>query len=277
MSLGLGSQILLNTATSGINALLSNHQANVNIKRQEKYDDNYYKKYSSPQAQVSNLIKAGLNPNLAYNGLGNASPVTTGSADAAFTPMESADVSSALLRKQSQLLDAQIKNTEEQTEGQKHTNRILDSDASFRDAYNTGLIDMNYSNIQVNQYNNSLTQSQISKTRAETRNINESSKQIVELTKIAQEEGKIKSIEAAFAEKRIQAEINHLLSGTALNYQQVKNLILTGENIKLEGHSIGLQNQLMEIQVESDREFKNLERDMGVIGKVAELIIRAIK
>ena len=62
----------LQVAGGAINSILGKSSADQAFERQKELMDYQYKKYTSPQAQVSNLAAAGINPAVA---MGNQSPV----------------------------------------------------------------------------------------------------------------------------------------------------------------------------------------------------------
>lgn len=112
---------------------------------------NMQNKYDLPSAQKQRLIDAGLNPDLMYSGKG-VSPSPNLQAAVAGSPSSGSlpgygGVAEAF--NQGRLLDAQIRNidantekTKSETEGQGFQNEILKSDASFRDALNSGQVDV---------------------------------------------------------------------------------------------------------------------------------------
>lgn len=101
--------------------------------------------YNTPAAVQSRLKAAGINPDLyatdgalqgssvqAQGGHTPSGPVADTSAWNRYKPIGS--VASQALADSA--LSAQVAKTNAETEGQKHTNDILSSDASFRDAFN---------------------------------------------------------------------------------------------------------------------------------------------
>nr|DAH26111.1 MAG TPA: DNA pilot protein VP2 [Microviridae sp.] len=122
----------------------------------KQYDNNIkmwnmQNKYDLPSAQKQRLIDAGLNPDLMYSGAGvspspNLHAAVAGSPSSGSLPGYGGAVEAF---NQGRLLDAQIRNIdadtkqkESQTVGQGYQNEILKSDASFRDALNSGQIDV---------------------------------------------------------------------------------------------------------------------------------------
>lgn len=112
---------------------------------------NMQNKYDLPSAQKQRLIDAGLNPDLMYSGAGvspspNLHAAVAGSPSTGSLPGYGGIAESF---NQGRLLDAQIRNIDantekikSETEGQGFQNEILKSDASFRDALNSGQVDV---------------------------------------------------------------------------------------------------------------------------------------
>lgn len=137
--------------------------------------------YNTPAAVQARLKAAGLNPDLYYtNGqLQGASiqaqgghtpsgPVADTSAWNRYEPLGS--VASQAVADTA--LSAQVAKTTAETEGQKHTNDILSSDASFRNAFNQGQLDTMESVILVNGSEIKLNDAQASQARSMVEQIN---------------------------------------------------------------------------------------------------------
>ena len=137
--------------------------------------------YNTPAAVQARLKAAGLNPDLYYtNGqLQGASvqaqgghtpsgPVADTSAWNRYTPI--GGVASQAIADTA--LSAQVAKTTAETQGQKHTNDILASDASFRDAFNQGQLDTMESVILVNGSEIKLNDAQASQARSMVEQIN---------------------------------------------------------------------------------------------------------
>lgn len=131
--------------------------------------------YNTPMAQMQRYKDAGLNPDLMYSGGNVQSPGTP--APGGHTPpgvvadtsgynryRPLGDVASKVLNDAATA--ALTAKTSTETEGQKHTNDILASDASFRNAFNQGQLDTIRSSILVNNSKIQLNDSQISQARA---------------------------------------------------------------------------------------------------------------
>jgi len=208
---GAGSA-LIGGALSGISNLFGAHSQNQSVMKQlaaareeaektrkwqtserEAQNDWNYKlwqannEYNTPAAVQARLRAANINPDLyATNGALQGSsiqaqgghtptgPVADTSAWNRYRPIGS--VASQALADTA--LAAQVSKTTAETEGQKHTNDILASDASFRDAFNQGQLDTMESVILVNSSQIKLNDAQASQARSMVEQINASIKKI---------------------------------------------------------------------------------------------------
>lgn len=197
---------LISGALSGISNLFGAHSQNQSVEKQlaaareeaektrkwqtserEAQNDWNYKlwqannEYNTPAAVQSRLQAAGINPDLyatngalqgssiqAQGGHAPSGPVADTSAWNRYKPIGS--VASAALADSA--LAAQVAKTNAETEGQKHTNDILSSDASFRDAFNQGQLDTMESVILVNGSQIDLNEAQASQARSMVEQIN---------------------------------------------------------------------------------------------------------
>ena len=143
--------------------------------------------YNTPAAVQARLKAAGINPDLyvtngalqgssvqAQGGHTPSGPVADTSAWNRYKPIGS--VASQALADTA--LSAQVAKTSAEAEGQKHTNDILASDASFRDAFNQGQLDTIESTILVNGSKINLNDAQASQARSMVEQINASIRKI---------------------------------------------------------------------------------------------------
>lgn len=143
--------------------------------------------YNTPAAVQARLKAAGVNPDLystngalqgssiqAQGGHTPSGPVADTSAWNRYKPLGS--VASQALNDAA--LSAQVAKTNAETEGQHHTNDILASDASFRDAFNQGQLDTMDSVILVNGSKINLNNAQASEARSLVEQINASVRKI---------------------------------------------------------------------------------------------------
>jgi hypothetical protein len=202
---GAGSA-LIGGALSGISNLFGAHSQNQSVDKQlaaareeaektrkwqtserEAQNDWNYKlwqannEYNTPAAVQARLKAADINPDLyatngalqgssiqAQGGHTPSGPVADTSAWNRYKPIGS--VASQALADTA--LAAQVSKTNAETEGQKHTNDILASDASFRDAFNQGQLDTMESVILVNGSEVKLNDAQASQARSMVEQIN---------------------------------------------------------------------------------------------------------
>lgn len=208
---GAGSA-LIGGALSGISNLFGTHSQNQSVEKQlaaareeaektrkwqtserEAQNDWNYKlwqannDYNTPAAVQARLKAAGINPDLyvtqgalqgssvqAQGGHTPSGPVADTSAWNRYKPIGS--VASQALADTA--LSAQVAKTNAETEGQHHTNDILASDASFRDAFNQGQLDTMESTILVNGSKIKLNDAQASQARSMVEQINASIRKI---------------------------------------------------------------------------------------------------
>lgn len=202
---GAGSA-LIGGALSGISNLFGAHSQNQSVEKQlaaareeaektrkwqtserEAQNDWNYElwqannEYNTPAAVQARLKAAGINPDLyatngalqgssiqAQGGHTPSGPVADTSAWNRYKPIGS--VASQALADTA--LAAQVSKTNAETEGQKHTNDILASDASFRDAFNQGQLDTMESVILVNGSAVKLNDAQAAQSRSMVEQIN---------------------------------------------------------------------------------------------------------
>ena len=203
---------LIGGALSGISNLFGAHSQNETVEKQlaaareeaektrkwqtserEAQNDWNYKlwqannEYNTPAAVQSRLRAAGINPDLyatdgalqgssiqAQGGHAPSGPVADTTAWNRYRPIGS--VASQALADTA--LAAQVSKTNAETEGQEHTNEILSSDASFRDAFNQGQLDTMESVILVNGSKINLNDAQASEARSMVEQINASIRKI---------------------------------------------------------------------------------------------------
>lgn len=202
---GAGSA-LIGGALSGISNLFGAHSQNQSVEKQlaaareeaektrkwqtserEAQNDWNYKlwqannEYNTPAAVQARLRSAGINPDLyatngalqgssiqAQGGHTPSGPVADTSAWNRYKPIGS--VASQALADTA--LSAQVAKINAETEGQKHTNDILASDALFRDAFNQGQLDTIESVILVNGSQIKLNDAQAAQARSMVEQIN---------------------------------------------------------------------------------------------------------
>lgn len=197
---------LVGGALSGISNLFGAHSQNQSVEKQlaaareeaektrkwqtserEAQNDWNYKlwqannEYNTPAAVQARLKAAGINPDLyvtngalqgssvqAQGGHTPSGPVADTSAWNRYRPI--GGIASQALADTA--LSAQIAKTTAETEGQEHTNDILSSDASFRDAFNQGQLKTVESTILVNGSKIELNNAQASEARSMVEQIN---------------------------------------------------------------------------------------------------------
>ena len=143
--------------------------------------------YNSPAAQMARFKDAGLNPDLAYGqqNLSAASPEMTAGEGSQPTDVSnlankrtigdivSQAATTRLTNAQAKLAESQANKTDKEAIGQDYQNDILKSDAAFRDALNSGTVQLNNMSLKVSEKGMQLTDEQIAKVRKECQQIDQ--------------------------------------------------------------------------------------------------------
>lgn len=222
-----------------------NRQWNLKLaKMQNDWNMSLYDKnnaYNSPAAQKQRYIDAGLNPDLMYGGNGSsvaavAPQLTSGegshsSVSNPYAPYDAAATTSmafdnALKSAQIGLIKAQTKETDAKGD-------IAISDAKFRDALNSGTLELQNANINFLGSKTSLTDWEIKKITPEMNYLNshiDSLKQSVEESKArvanVSADTFYKQVQNAFASEQIRSNIDYIKSETGYNDAQIKRTLL---------------------------------------------------
>lgn len=180
-----------------------------------------------------------------------------------FNPYEAmtTDANVRVANAQESLLKAQEKKTIEDTKGQQYTNKILESDSAFRDALNQSQLDMQYSTIQLNNWSTKEKEQNLPILKATAKNLNAQSESIAESIRGLR-------LQNDWIDKLNDAQLKKTLSEIGVNAQQVKNLVLTGASIRLGNAQISLQNDRLVFDLAQDKDLKELERKLGILGNV---------
>ncbi len=202
--------------------------------------------YNSPSAQMARFRDAGLNPDLMYGqeNLSASSPQLT-SGDGS-TPTDLSNLANKstigdimaqsaqnrLVNAQAKLAESQADKTDKETEGQGYTNEILKSDAKFRDALNSGQIDLNNMSLKVSDKDIELSDAQISTLRkqldvmdANIGQINASVDEIrARISNMTQQQA-INWLELQLKSNLNEATIKKLASDANLNYIQAQKIV----------------------------------------------------
>lgn len=193
-------------------------------------------RYNSISNQVSQMRAAGLNPALAYssnNFVGaNAPSGATASSAGSVSPTQYAttDVAGPALAMSRQL--AEIDNIQAQTRKLNAEGSILESDAKFRDALNSGLLQMQHLSLVVQGNVPKLQDSQISEMRAHIAQMEEEAKNLVLLRQqisVGIEGQKLdnilKQIDSNYKSKEYEAVIAQIAAQTQKSKAEVYQLL----------------------------------------------------
>lgn len=202
--------------------------------------------YNSPSSQMVRYKQAGLNPDLIYGqqNLSAASPEMTSGDGSQPTDVSNlankrtigdivAQVSQTrLTNAQAKLAESQADKTDKETEGQGYQNEILKSDAAFRDALNSGTVQLNNMSLKVSEKGMQLTDEQITKVRKECVQIDQSIQESrAAIDEIRQKISNLKTDQAIsrlrylMDAKLNEATIKKLASECNLNYIQAKKIV----------------------------------------------------
>ena len=285
---------LIGGALSGISNLFGAHSQNQSVEKQlaaareeaektrkwqtserESQNDWNYKlwqannEYNTPAAVQARLEAAGINPDLyvsqgalqgssvqAQGGHTPSGPVADTSAWNRYKPIGS--VASQALADTA--LSAQVAKTNAETEGQHHTNDILASDASFRDAFNQGQLDTQRSTILVNGSKINLNDAQASQARSMVEQINAS------IGKIKAEVDLLIS-QAADVDDRIWERHVRVALDSFIEHGKLKvlqgQLKVSEDKVKLAFQELAVKLPLMKSQQKLNESLASFYQDLG--------------
>lgn len=214
-------------------AIARNFQANF---AREMFDKS--NAYNSPQNQVAMMRAAGLNPALAYSqgSFSSASmpsvsaPSASSSGSITPTQYNKFDALGSALAIQRQA--SEIANIDADTRQKNAQGSILESDASFRDAFNQGNLDLQHLQIEMGKTDMRLDEAQISKFQSEVEYLNlhvESFDKQVQLldTQIAsgQLDLESKRIDNFYKSKQYEAILDKFAADTSLSRAQAHSIL----------------------------------------------------
>ena len=288
------------------NLMLANLQNQWNVEQWERENE-----YNDPSAQMARYVKAGLNPDLIY-GQGASSVSARSPELTAGAPSSPVDMSAlgqkptigqaATMALQNMATAAQARKTiaesektVEETEGQRSTNKILASDAAFRDALNKGQVRLQDMNINLLGSQKDLTDEQISKVRVETEQVYQNiSKLQAEINALGSQ---IELMDAQRLESLVRSHqmlrllrptIDKLVADAGLSYAQAKRLAtmlpidlmnakLSGADLVLQIQGRGTQNAVLEIgEKQAQLELESYE-DLGWFGRAASIVFQGLQ
>lgn len=225
--------------------------------------------YNAPAAVQARLKAADINPDLyvtsgslqgssiqAQGGNTPSGPVADTSAWNRYRPIGS--IASQALADTA--LSAQTAKTSAEAEGQEHTNDILSSDASFRDAFNQGQLDTMESVILVNGSQIKLNDAQASQARSMVEQINAS------LKKISSEIDLLIS-QAADVDDRIWERHVRLALDSFIEHGKLKvsqgQLEVSQEQLKAALRELGAKLPLMTSEKKRNEALSSFYQDLG--------------
>lgn len=290
---GAGSA-LIGGALSGISNLFGAHSQNESVEKQlaaareeaektrkwqtserEAQNDWNYKlwqannEYNTPEAVQARLKAAGINPDLyvangalqgssiqAQGGHTPSGPVADTSAWNRYKPLGS--VASQALADTA--LTAQVSKTNAETEGQKHTNDILASDASFRDAFNQGQLDTMESVVLVNGSKINLNEAQASEARSMVEQINATIRKIdseIDLLISSAAE-----VDTRIWERHVRVALDSFIEHGKLKVMQ-DQLNISKDKLKLAFQELAGKLPLMKSEEKRNQALSSFYQDLG--------------
>lgn len=285
---------LVGGALSGISNLFGAHSQNRSVEKQlaaareeaektrkwqtserEAQNDWNYKlwqannDYNAPAAVQARLKAAGINPDLyatsgalqgssiqAQGGHTPSGPVADTTAWNRYRPIGS--IASQALADTA--LAAQASKTSAETEGQKHTNDILSSDASFRDAFNQGQIDTMESTILVNGSKIKLNDAQASQARSMVEQINASLKKIS--SEIDLLISQAADVDDRIWERHVRVSLDSFIEHGKLKISQGQ-LDISQEQLKAALRELGAKLPLMTSEKKRNEALSSFYQDLG--------------
>ena len=225
--------------------------------------------YNTPAAVQARLKAAGINPDLyvtngalqgssvqAQGGHTPSGPVADTSAWNRYRPIGS--VASQALADSA--LAAQVAKTNAETEGQEHTNDILASDASFRDAFNQGQLDTMDSVILVNGSKVDLNDAQTSEARSMVEQINASIRKID--SEIDLLISNAADVDSRIWERHVRVALDSFIEHGKLKVMQGQ-LDVSNEQLKLAFRELAGQLPLMKSEEKRNQALSSFYQDLG--------------
>lgn len=225
--------------------------------------------YNTPAAVQSRLRAADINPDLyvtdgalqgssiqAQGGHTPSGPVADTSAWNRYKPIGS--VASQALADTA--LAAQVSKTNAETEGQKHTNDILASDASFRDAFNQGQLDTMDSVILVNGSKVNLNDAQASEARSMVEQINASIRKID--SEIDLLISNAADVDSRIWERHVRVALDSFIEHGKLKVMQGQ-LGVSQEKLKIAFRELAAQLPLMKSEEKRNQALSSFYQDLG--------------
>lgn len=236
--------------------------------------------YNTPAAVQARLGAAGINPDLyvtsgalqgssvqAQGGHTPSGPVADTSAWNRYRPIGS--IASQALADTA--LSAQAAKTSAEAEGQKHTNDILSSDASFRDAFNQGQLDTMESVILVNGSKIKLNDAQASQARSMVEQINASLKKIS--SEIDLLISQAADVDDRIWERHVRVALDSFIEHGKLKVSQGQ-LSVSQEQLKAALRELGVKLPLMTSEQKRNEALSSFYQDLGFKVNAEEARIR---
>lgn len=209
---------------------------------QALYDKN--NEYNKPVNEISRLREAGINTDLFYGGIGSRSPAvapemtsgmgSSGSVSPLQNPVDSAAITNSLA--QARYYDSLSKKNDSETENNSVLNDILSNDAKWRDAINSGKVDLQGVQIKVGNANSDYTREKIREIEPTINQINALTEQARSTVDNLDSQTILNDIEAQFRAPKLLSEIRNISASSELSEFEVKRglTLLTQEYLNLQ-------------------------------------------
>lgn len=275
--------------------------------------------YNTPSAQMARMKAAGVNPDLYFSdgltnsSMGIASPTaaaSSGSVGSAPGNFQGSDFLGAALAQ------ATVSNLNADTRKTNAEASIYETDAKFREAWNSLQIEEGNMRIRLGDSAKDLNEQQVNESQAKVRNLNANSdsimQSIIESRKrceVLDEEKKIKATEAYYKSSEYEALIGKLHAEAQLSRQQATqiatmlplmvsnmaadtlvkhktalkihedtlNAIQEGYILTVKEGNLRLQNDRLEFDLTQDKTYSDIERSLDIFDKACDRLQKNIK
>lgn len=262
--------------------------------------------YNTPANQMKRLKDAGVNPNLAYanggimNTAASSPNLTAGHVDPVQYNLPSmGEVTSAL--NSTALIESQKKNIDADTAAKNaaagNTNvstELLRSDLAFRDALNHGALELQSSQITLNQKMNEVKDVEVKKLRYEcgliqhqTENLEVERERLKALVANIDADTAKKKIDAFCQSKLLAPQINELMSRAGLNRTQAQDILKTqfyriaglqvaNDEIQTRNFKMRCEADRIQFDLSQDAAFQSTERSLQMVNSVIQTSSSAV-
>lgn len=262
--------------------------------------------YNSPANQMKRLAEAGINPNLAYSngGLMNTAASSPNMQAGQVNPIQynlpsmgevaNAFNSSSLIESQKKNVDADTAAKNAQAGNTNVSTELLRSDLAFRDALNHGALELQSSQITLNQKMNDVKDVEIKKLRYEcgliqhqTENLETERERLKALISNIDADTAKKKIDAFCQSKLLVPQIRELEARAGLSRTQAEDLLRTqfyriaglqisNDEIQTRNYKMRVEADRIQFDLSQDAAFQSTERSLQMVNSVVQTSSSAI-